>query len=1159
MANQPTKYRKFIVGAASAALVASAVAPVASAKDFKDTKGNTHEAAIDALSDAGVISGYEDGTFKPNKTLTRSDVVKMMGKWLVAEGYEVPADAVSNPRFTDLKSTSNKELLEYAAVVKDNGVFNGSNGRLLAGDNITRENMAVVLVRAFDTVKSMDLASYVEAQDFKKDVKDLNAAKSEARPAIDVLDFFDITNPTVANFNPKGATTRGHFATFLHKALNTDFSDVTTGVVAPGVAAVKGINATTVEVSFKDAVENLNSLNFTIEGLTVSNAAVKQSDNKTVVLTTAVQEGGKEYTVSLDSKAIGSFKGVSAVVPTTIEITQKSVQGKVGAQAILSADVGVKQAGIPVTFNVKANTMGTLNKDQVFEAVTDANGIATFSYTQYAAGRDSVVAYPTGAPAVRSLGYVFWGVDSILTVEEVTEGATINNGANKTYKVTYKDDVTGKPMAGQTFNVSFLENLNVSADKIANATVNGVQPVQMNNNTPALAAQITTDSKGEATFTVSGTNTEVTPVVFNANNTVLSGSLVKDFTYEASDLQVTASKVKFAALQADYTIDVTRAGNESAALQASNGSKYNIVVKDKDGKLAANEVVNVAFNEDLDRVISTVTEAKFIKVNADGSQQYYTSTPDAAKNTDKKISVKTNAKGEASFVIGSDKLNDYATPVAWIDVNTPNAVEGNLDEGEPKAVAPITYFVNAYLAGAELFTENAAGVETSKFEGTETATFKPSLVNQSGKEVVSNIKKVSYTIWNTGANDILVDGVTISPNRSHTVNYDTAIGGNLNINGGTELYIKPVTNSSTSVKVVATGIATDTAFLNNKDYAFTAKEATATFTSTTTVADTYTGIVAGISKAGLTFENKAMEAFGASTKFYGGNGSEIFGAQNFVDAVILANAANAAVTVTFIKDTDGNKTFKIVSSNSANVKPIVNTAAQAYVTKVVASPTSDIIAGETVTLDVTFSDNVTLANDATVTAGGLTFTTAGATNSKDVVFTYVVQPGDAITSLDVTAIGLGTTPTTVTGKTVVANLALATGLKNAVSAVDTVLPAAHSTTPIVGANGATSTALAIDAGDTITIKFSEKVLASNVTLANLTLAGTGTTFGTAGATISPVTATNGYADSFVITLGTGTNVAASDTITIAAANVKDQAGNVAAAPVVFTVPAATNF
>src|SRR5690554_6231146 len=79
MANQPTKYRKFLVGAASAALVASAVAPVASAAtpELSDVKGNTHAEGINALLAAGVINGYPDGTFLPNKTLTRSDVVKM--------------------------------------------------------------------------------------------------------------------------------------------------------------------------------------------------------------------------------------------------------------------------------------------------------------------------------------------------------------------------------------------------------------------------------------------------------------------------------------------------------------------------------------------------------------------------------------------------------------------------------------------------------------------------------------------------------------------------------------------------------------------------------------------------------------------------------------------------------------------------------------------------------------------------------------------------------------------------------------------------------------------------------------------------------------------------------------------------------------------------
>ena len=86
--------------------------------------------------------------------------------------------------------------------------------------------MAVVLVRAFDKLHGIDLVAYVEEQDFDKDVIDLAKAKAEARPAIDVLDFFDITNPVAPEFNPKNTTTRGQFATFLYKTINTDFSAV---------------------------------------------------------------------------------------------------------------------------------------------------------------------------------------------------------------------------------------------------------------------------------------------------------------------------------------------------------------------------------------------------------------------------------------------------------------------------------------------------------------------------------------------------------------------------------------------------------------------------------------------------------------------------------------------------------------------------------------------------------------------------------------------------------------------------------------------------------------------------------------------------------------------------------------------------------------------
>jgi len=973
MANQPSKYSKFLVGAASAALVASAVAPVASAADFKDTKGNTHEEAINALSDAGVISGYPDGTFLPNKTLSRSDVVKLMGKWLVAEGAVVPTDYKTNPRFADLKSTSNDELLKFAAVVKDNGVFVGTpDGKLDPTGNITRENMAVVLVRAFDRVHEIDLTTYVAGQDFKKDVTDLGTAKAEARPAIEVLDFFDITNPAAPAFNPKSTTTRGQFATFLYKTTKTDFSDVTTGVV--GSADIKAVNATTVEVTFKDTVENFNSLDFKIDGLTVSNAAVKQSNDKVVVLTTAVQKGGEKYTVTLNEKAIGSFTGVSAVIPTSINITTQSVQGKVGAQAILSADVGIKEAGIPVTFNVKANTIGTLNKDQVFEAVTNADGIATFSYTQYAAGTDSVVAYPTGSPTVRSLGYVFWGVDTILAVEEVTTGAAINNGANKTYKVTYKNASTGKVEANKTFNVSVLENIGVTADKLQDVTVNGVRVAQLSNNTKTEAAQITTDSKGEATFTVSGTNAEATPVVFEAHNTTSNGVVTSDFKYEASELQATAAKVKFGALQAEYTIDVTRDGGEVAATGEANGREYKVLVKDKDGKVAKNETVNVAFNEDLDRVISTNTKSKFVNADTD---TFYPAT--STGNTAKLISVKTNDKGEASFVIATDALNenDYATPVAWIDINTSNARQGSLDEGEPKTVAGITHFQKAYLDGAKIVAKlNGTGKAITSFDGSAKAVFSAELVNQSNKVFTEgySIEKVTYTVFNTGAEDVIVDNVTISPNRSESF---TKAG---------SLTVESVSGKTTSVRVVATG----TARKDGKDFIFTAKESTATFTNSAAVGAAYSGYLASFNTDNKTIKFTGKDAVkyagvsGKTYEYYGVNGAPLIGADAFIAALEAATGTTNAVYATYKVDGDVVKFYlERTAAASATTGPVVakeNTAPTPGVTGTLALSSPAINYTQNLTVTVTDAD-LNLTPGASNDTATVAYTLVGGSNN----------------------------------------------------------------------------------------------------------------------------------------------------------------------------------
>nr|WP_025218595.1 S-layer homology domain-containing protein [Lysinibacillus varians]AHN23945.1 S-layer-like protein, SllB\ len=983
MANQPKKYKKFVATAATATLVASAIVPVASAAGFSDVAGNDHEVAINALADAGIINGYADGTFKPNQTINRGQVVKLLGRYLEAQGQEIPADWNSKQRFNDLPVTAEEELVKYAALAKDAGVFNGSNGNLNASQTMQRQQMAVVLVRAIKEIAGVDLVAEYKKANFVTEISDLDKAYSaEQRTAIVALEYAGITN--VAHFNPGNSVTRGQFASFLYRTIENVVNNP-----EAGVAAVKAINNTTVEVTFDEEVDNVQALNFLISDLEVKNAAVKLTNKKVVVLTTAAQTADKEYTVSLGEEKIGTFKGIAAVVPTKVDLVEKSVQGKLGQQVTLKAQVtvaeGQTKAGIPVTFFIPGSANGVKTPVTV-EAVTNEEGIATYSYTRYAATNDTVTVYANGDRSKFSTGYVFWAVDQTLEITEVTTGATINNGANKTYKVTYKHPETGKPVSGKVLNVSVKENIDVTVDKLQNVTVNGVAVVQTSTNNTR-AAQITTDSRGEATFTVSGSNAVVTPVVFEATATNVANTYSQ--TYTSDVLQASAAKVTFGAIQAAYTLEVTRDGGEVAATGVTNGRKYNIVVKDKDGKVAPNEIVNVAFNEDIDGVISTVTSAQFVKVE-DGKQVGYEG---------KKITVRTNAKGEASFVIGSDTVNSYATPVVWIDINNQSGKDANLDKGEPSAVAPISYFQAPYLDGSKLVSYKGT-TETDKFAGGEVATFKVQLTNQSGKVVPNSgytTKDVTYTVYNTGANNVKVGTVEIAPNRVHTV---VAPSG--------EITVTTVDGKTSSVRVLATGVAKEVN--GNKEFAFTSKEATATFTSTSEIPNLFTGDIHSFDtdKETVVFTDgsvlkNAVKYAGETDKTYvyrNVNGAPLSKDQ-FVN---ILKGATSGVKVTY-EVKENTVTFYVVSVNAGGTKPVdiigdkasdatAVTAAKAKVTVTPNIATLSTDTAENKRLAVQ-SNVVTEINDSSVTISVVETSTAG-------TYTVTLTKGASTATVNVT-------------------------------------------------------------------------------------------------------------------------------------------------------------
>ncbi|QPA30757.1 S-layer homology domain-containing protein [Thermaerobacillus caldiproteolyticus] len=285
MAYQPKSYRKFLAGSVSAALVATAIGPVvANAASFSDVDpSDSHAADISALVEKGYIKGFEDGTFKPYSNVTRGQVAKIFARILKEQGFQVPADKKA---FDDVPVDSkDQELVEAAAIVKAAGVMTGTDGKLNPSQNITRQQMAKVLVEAFKLTKPAD---------FKSQITDLEKADAYARDYIQTLEANGVT--VVKEFNPKGTVTRAAFASFVKRAL-----DVQEAAKAPQVESVSAIGAKKLEVKFNKAVDDTKAKFEVKKGSITANIAnvTFAADKKSaqIELTSKLTKG--DYTVSV--------------------------------------------------------------------------------------------------------------------------------------------------------------------------------------------------------------------------------------------------------------------------------------------------------------------------------------------------------------------------------------------------------------------------------------------------------------------------------------------------------------------------------------------------------------------------------------------------------------------------------------------------------------------------------------------------------------------------------------------------------------------------------------------------------------------------------------------------------------------------------------------
>lgn len=187
---------------------------------LKDLGTSSHRDAIVLLNKMGIINGYEDGTFKPNKTLRFSDIIKLVGRYAKVPVLEKSQITTA---MTEKYNTKDIEVISYMKELEQ--VF-GSN--VSFSKDVTRGEFAIILANFIEYMtqqngKQINLAQFINLRKFESNYVVKNQAYKEA---VTVLDYFGITKIPDGQFNDDQTLNRGQLASFLTRIYAINFDHI---------------------------------------------------------------------------------------------------------------------------------------------------------------------------------------------------------------------------------------------------------------------------------------------------------------------------------------------------------------------------------------------------------------------------------------------------------------------------------------------------------------------------------------------------------------------------------------------------------------------------------------------------------------------------------------------------------------------------------------------------------------------------------------------------------------------------------------------------------------------------------------------------------------------------------------------------------------------
>jgi|GEM_PF-2272118 len=549
--------KKALSAILSLILVVSCVA-ASFAAAFPDTNQHWADSAVSYMVGKKILNGYEDGTFRPDRTVSRVEYVKMLDETFgltetAAISYRDVADADWFYLYVQ-KAAAQGYLLNYGSQLNPNGA-------------LSRQEAAALLVRylALDPAKKAASSTYADYSSISVNYRDYVL---QATAAGLFKGYEDNT------FRPNNTLTRAEALTILYRAAGSIYADSATGKESgayDGNAVVtrSGVTVTDAKISGRMIVgEGVKGGTVTLSGCDIGELELRGTAS---VILSDCWIG----TMHVDSAADGHKTSVSMLGSTTANAVTLDTPAEIslGSAAkipLLTVNAGAKDSSVTGTgtltqADIKASGFSA---DKVPTRYTIADKLtATFAGAAYSSGSTTTTSafskapetyattsscYLTATPSVSGTLYVYF-----------TNTATAPTAA------TF-DSLYGAAAVKTSFTVTARSSFDRTVAATTNVSAYPYAAIMVKSSAGSAYQPVVVPNTASSGFTVAPTASVTGTTDYLSYTAAVSGKLFYFYTTSPDVLTVTAFSSQYNSSAYRGSLDVT--AGQSAAIPLQQAS-----------------------------------------------------------------------------------------------------------------------------------------------------------------------------------------------------------------------------------------------------------------------------------------------------------------------------------------------------------------------------------------------------------------------------------------------------------------------------------------------------------------------------------------------------------------------------------------------------------